>query len=111
MFNESMEVDAKEPVEFFFYKKEPGWMGGTHIVNGEVVYAEFFKGKYVTVDGIDYKLKLRKTKGIDYDHGSKYSWENFSVGINVKTVIGTKTFVTIRQLEEKKKCKFEIKSL
>jgi hypothetical protein len=93
------------------YKKEPGWMGGTHCVDGVDVEAEYFDDKYITVDGVDYKLKTRNTGGVDYDYGHRYRWENFDVGISGKTVIGTKIFVTMSELEETKKCKFEIKSL
>lgn len=69
----------------FEYEYIPGWMGGSHLLNGKEcsIKDELPKGAYTIIKGKKYPLRLKSISGEDYDMGHTYAWSAHRLIISV----------------------------
>jgi hypothetical protein len=87
------------------YSFQNGWMGGKHLINGNVCLdiKKVLSNAYVVINNIKYKIFSEKKSGVDNDHGNEYRWTATRFYILLDTPVMVKAKISLIDLLKNRK--------
>lgn len=89
------------------YTFKHGWMGGTHLIDGErLVDKTSLVGKIAVIEEGKYEIFAKIVHGTDHDHGHEYPWSSYRYYIKEPSMLlGCNEVSFLDLLSEKRKFK------